>query len=118
MQIVNLDESSANVDIKEVDLDISALSKSGYPHYMLKEIFEQPHCIENSMRGRIVAVVTEADEAVKRIAQDLIEIPSTLDCLEPLLSVLPMQMLAYHVAVRKGLNVDMPRNLAKSVTVE
>ena len=72
----------------------------------------------HSRQGRIVAVTTEADEAVKRIAQDIIEIPSTLDCLEPLLSVLPMQMLAYHVAVCKGLNVDMPRNLAKSVTVE
>ena len=71
-----------------------------------------------SRNGRIVAVVTEGDENVKAIANDIIEIPSTNNCLVPLLSVLPMQMLAYHVAVRKGLNVDMPRNLAKSVTVE
>lgn len=71
-----------------------------------------------SRNGRIVAIVTEGDENVKAIANDIIEIPSTNNCLVPLLSVLPMQMLAYHVAVRKGLNVDMPRNLAKSVTVE
>ncbi|MGM9699263.1 MAG: glutamine--fructose-6-phosphate transaminase (isomerizing) [Prevotella sp.] len=71
-----------------------------------------------SRNGRIVAVVTEGDENVKAIANDIIEVPSTINCLVPLLSVLPMQMLAYHVAVRKGLNVDMPRNLAKSVTVE
>ena len=49
---------------------------------------------------------------------DAYEVPNTLNCLVPLLSVIPMQMLAYHVAVKKGLNVDMPRNLAKSVTVE
>ena len=54
VQITNLDESSADVTIKDVDLDISALSKGGYPHFMLKEICEQPHCMENSMRGRVI----------------------------------------------------------------
>lgn len=68
--------------------------------------------------GRIVAVVTEGDEQVRAIADRVIEVPQTLNFLAPLLSVIPLQMLAYHVAVRKGLNVDMPRNLAKSVTVE
>ena len=68
--------------------------------------------------GRIIAVVTEGDEQVKDIADRVIEVPQTLNFLAPLLSVIPLQMLAYHVAVRKGLNVDMPRNLAKSVTVE
>lgn len=71
-----------------------------------------------SRNGRIVAVVTQGDEHVNSIADSVIEVPPTINCLVPLLSVLPMQMLAYHVAVRKGLNVDMPRNLAKSVTVE
>ncbi|MGN0282615.1 MAG: glutamine--fructose-6-phosphate transaminase (isomerizing) [Prevotella sp.] len=71
-----------------------------------------------SRNGRIVAVVTEGDKNVRAIANDVIEVPATINCLVPLLSVLPMQLLAYHVAVRKGLNVDMPRNLAKSVTVE
>ena len=71
-----------------------------------------------SRKGRILAIVTEGDEEVQKIAEDIITVPHTLNCLAPLLSVLPMQMLAYHVAVKKGLNVDMPRNLAKSVTVE
>ena len=71
-----------------------------------------------SRKGRIIAVVSEGDQEIRKIAQDTIEIPDTLNALVPLLSVLPMQMLAYHVAVKKGLNVDMPRNLAKSVTVE
>lgn len=68
--------------------------------------------------GRIIAVVTEGDEQIKAIADRVIEVPQTLNFLAPLLSVIPLQMQAYHVAVRKGLNVDMPRNLAKSVTVE
>lgn len=68
--------------------------------------------------GRIIAVVTEGDEQVKNIADQVIEVPQTENFLAPLLSVIPLQLLAYHVAVRKGLNVDMPRNLAKSVTVE
>jgi glucosamine--fructose-6-phosphate aminotransferase (isomerizing) len=63
-------------------------------------------------------VVTEGDEQVGAIADWIIEMPHTLYFLAPLLSVIPLQMLAYHVAVRKCLNVDMPRNLAKSVTVE
>lgn len=71
-----------------------------------------------SRNGRIFAVVTEGDEDVKKISEQVVEVPNTLNCLVPLLSVIPMQMLAYHVAVKKGLNVDMPRNLAKSVTVE
>lgn len=68
--------------------------------------------------GRIIAVVTEGDEQVREIADQVIEVPHTLNFLAPLLSVIPLQMLAYHVAVLKELNVDMPRNLAKSVTVE
>ena len=63
-------------------------------------------------------MVTEGDEQVKNIADSVLEIPQTLNALVPLLSVLPLQILAYYVAVDKGLDVDMPRNLAKSVTVE
>lgn len=68
--------------------------------------------------GRIIAVVSEGDQDVKRLASFVIEIPETLETLVPLLSVIPLQLIAYHVAVVKGLNVDQPRNLAKSVTVE
>lgn len=68
--------------------------------------------------GRIIAVVTEGDTEVSKIADQCISVPQTLAPLAPLLSVIPLQLLAYHIAVEKGLNVDMPRNLAKSVTVE
>ena len=71
-----------------------------------------------SRGGRIIAIVTEGDEQVKNITDQVIEIPLTENFLAPLLSVIPLQLLAYHIAVRKGKNVDMPRNLAKSVTVE
>ena len=70
-----------------------------------------------SRNGRILAVVTEGDEQVKKISDSVLEIPQTINALVPLLSVLPLQILAYYVAVDKGLDVDMPRNLAKSVTV-
>ena len=71
-----------------------------------------------SRNGRILAVVTEGDQQVKEIADNILEVPRTLNALVPLLSVVPLQLLAYYVAVDKGLDVDMPRNLAKSVTVE
>lgn len=71
-----------------------------------------------SRNGHILAIVTEGDEQVKKMVDEVIEIPATLACLAPLLTVIPMQLLSYHVAVAKGLNVDQPRNLAKSVTVE
>ncbi|MBP9998205.1 MAG: glutamine--fructose-6-phosphate transaminase (isomerizing), partial [Bacteroidales bacterium] len=69
-------------------------------------------------KGKILAVVTEGDELVKKMVDEVIEVPQTINCLAPLLAVIPLQLLAYHIAVAKGLNVDMPRNLAKSVTVE
>ena len=68
--------------------------------------------------GRVIAVVTEGDTGVARLADEVLEIPETLDLLTPVLSVLPLQLLAYYIAVRRGANVDQPRNLAKSVTVE
>lgn len=71
-----------------------------------------------SRNGRILAIVTEGDEQVKALVDNVVEVPDTLMALSPLLNVVPLQLLSYHVAVEKGLNVDMPRNLAKSVTVE
>ncbi|HEX4633969.1 MAG TPA: SIS domain-containing protein, partial [Gemmatimonadales bacterium] len=68
--------------------------------------------------GRVIAVVTEGDTGVAKLADHKIEIPETLDIFSPILSVLPLQLLAYYIAVRRGCNVDQPRNLAKSVTVE
>lgn len=71
-----------------------------------------------SRNGRILAVVTEGDQQVKEIADNVLEIPRTLNAQVPLLNVVPLQLLVYYVAVDKGQDVDMPRNLAKSVTVE
>ena len=69
-------------------------------------------------KGIVIAIVTEGDETIKAMADFSIEIPKTIDPLTPLLSVIPLQLLAYHIAVMRGCNVDQPRNLAKSVTVE
>jgi glucosamine--fructose-6-phosphate aminotransferase (isomerizing) len=69
-------------------------------------------------KGKIIAIVTEGDTIVKNLADYAIEIPATDEALMPMLSVIPLQLLAYHIAVMRGCNVDQPRNLAKSVTVE
>ena len=71
-----------------------------------------------SRSGKIIAVVTEGDTQVKELADHVIEIPETMDALSPLLTTIPLQLLSYHIAVMRGCNVDQPRNLAKSVTVE
>lgn len=69
-------------------------------------------------KGKIIAVVTEGDTTVKEMADHVIEIPETEEAFVPLLAVVPLQQLSYHIAVMRGCNVDQPRNLAKSVTVE
>jgi len=69
-------------------------------------------------KGKVIALVTEGDEEIARIADDCIELPKTMECLEPLIATIPLQLLAYYIAVCKGKDVDQPRNLAKSVTVE
>ncbi|MBI1936923.1 MAG: glutamine--fructose-6-phosphate transaminase (isomerizing) [Ignavibacteriales bacterium] len=69
-------------------------------------------------KGRIIAIVNEDDNQIDKLVDHVIRIPKTIQMLQPILSVIPLQLLAYHIAVKKGLNVDQPRNLAKSVTVE
>jgi glucosamine--fructose-6-phosphate aminotransferase (isomerizing) len=69
-------------------------------------------------QGRVIALVSKGDEVISKIADEVIELPDVQECLEPLVATIPLQLLAYHVAVCKGKNVDQPRNLAKSVTVE
>ena len=71
-----------------------------------------------SRKGKIIAVVMEGDTTVKELADHVIEIPETTEALSPLLTTIPLQLLSYHIAVMRGCNVDQPRNLAKSVTVE
>ena len=69
-------------------------------------------------KGRIISIVTEGDTTIPAMSEFVIEVPATLEPLMPLISVLPLQLLSYHIAVMRGCNVDQPRNLAKSVTVE
>src|SRR5574344_1026547 len=69
-------------------------------------------------KGKVIALVTKGDDTVSRIADEIIELPKTIECREPLLATIPLQLMAYHIAVCKGNDVDQPRNLAKSVTVE
>ncbi|MFN4026208.1 MULTISPECIES: glutamine--fructose-6-phosphate transaminase (isomerizing) [Flavobacterium] len=71
-----------------------------------------------SRSGKIIAIVTKGDVQVKQLADHIIEIPETSDALSPLITTIPLQLLSYHIAVLRGCNVDQPRNLAKSVTVE
>ncbi|NNL82839.1 MAG: SIS domain-containing protein, partial [Winogradskyella sp.] len=69
-------------------------------------------------KGKIIGIVTKGDESVKALADFVIEVPETLESLSPLLTTIPLQLLSYYIAVYLGKNVDQPRNLAKSVTVE
>jgi glutamine---fructose-6-phosphate transaminase (isomerizing) len=69
-------------------------------------------------KGKVIAIVLEGDEVIKGLADDVIEIPETDEILSPLVSIVPLQLLSYHIALMRGCNVDQPRNLAKSVTVE
>lgn len=88
-------------------------SKDTYYEKVLSNIKEV-----ESRKGHVIALVTEGDTEVKKIAEHVIEIPEVHESLAPLLTVIPWQLISYHIAVMRGCNVDMPRNLAKSVTVE
>ena len=69
-------------------------------------------------KGTVIAIVTEGDEVISKIADYVLEVPDTLAAFSALLAVIPLQLLSYHIAVLRGCDVDQPRNLAKSVTVE
>jgi glucosamine--fructose-6-phosphate aminotransferase (isomerizing) len=69
-------------------------------------------------RGRVIAIATEGDVNIAQHVDRVIYVPKTIDILNPLVTIIPLQLLAYHIAVMRGCDVDQPRNLAKSVTVE
>jgi len=69
-------------------------------------------------KGNIIAVITEGDSNLRNMVEDIIEIPKSDDVVTPFLAIIPLQLLAYYIAVLRGCDVDQPRNLAKSVTVE
>ena len=71
-----------------------------------------------SRKGKIISIVFKGDQEVRNISDYVIEVPETDEMFSPFVSIIPLQLLAYHVAVLRGCNVDQPRNLAKSVTVE
>ena len=75
-------------------------------------------CEVKARKGKIIAITNEGNNEVVEMADHVIYIPRTLDFLYPILAVIPLQLLAYHIAVLRGCHVDQPRNLAKSVTVE
>ena len=92
---------------------VAIATKIGNYHKVVSNIQEV-----KARNGNIISIVTEGDQSVKEISQYVIEIPETDEFLDPLISVIPLQLLSYHIAVMRGCNVDQPRNLAKSVTVE
>jgi glucosamine--fructose-6-phosphate aminotransferase (isomerizing) len=69
-------------------------------------------------KGPVIALATEGDKSIKKVADDVIYLPKTLEALNPILACVPLQLFAYHIAVARGCDVDKPRNLAKSVTVQ
>jgi glucosamine--fructose-6-phosphate aminotransferase (isomerizing) len=88
------------------------------PHYSIyNKIVSNIEEIK-ARKGKIIAIVNKGDTEIKKIADYCIEVPVTEECLSPLLTVVPLQLLSYYIAIAKGRNVDQPRNLAKSVTVE
>jgi glucosamine--fructose-6-phosphate aminotransferase (isomerizing) len=74
--------------------------------------------VVRARKGPVIAITTDDNDSIRGQVDDVIFVPKTLDCLFPLLGVVPLQLLAYHIAVARGCDVDKPRNLAKSVTVE
>jgi glucosamine--fructose-6-phosphate aminotransferase (isomerizing) len=83
----------------------------------------QDKLISNVMEGRardarVLMVATEGDEGIREFADDILWVPQTMEALSPILAIIPLQLFAYHMAVVRGTDVDQPRNLAKSVTVE
>ncbi|NPD86954.1 glutamine--fructose-6-phosphate transaminase (isomerizing) [Lentimicrobium sp. L6] len=97
---------------KEMPVVVVATKKGNYEKVVsnIEEI--------KARNGRIIAIVTKGDKEVRRLADYIIEIPDTEELFSPILATIPLQLLAYHIAVRRDCEVDMPRNLAKSVTVE
>ena len=112
---------SANLPIsierKQALLSEDSIKERGFKLYA--ELSRETQFQEiKARKGHIIALINKQDTVIRKIADECIEIPETLECLEPLVTTIPLQLLAYHIAVCKGKDVDQPRNLAKSVTVE
>ena len=100
LRVANLD---CEADAAKIDRGLSALSN-------VKEV--------KAREGQVIAIASEGDEEIKESVDHVIYVPEAPELLLPILEIIPLQLLAYHIAVRRGCDVDQPRNLAKSVTVE
>ena len=118
----------SNLDIKTLKMSVEQLEKGGYDTFMLKEISyihaegyptaemkHGPIALVDSEMPTVVAIITKGNSSMNDIADHCIEVP---ECLTPIVVSVPLQLMAYYIAMNKGRNVDQPRNLAKSVTVE
>ena len=111
IQTLTLEESIALID-KNMPTIVIATNKINYDKIIsnIQEI--------KSRKGQIIAIISKGDKEVKKIADYTIEVPNSIESITPFITVIPLQLLSYHIAVMLGKNVDQPRNLAKSVTVE
>ena len=101
-----------------IGLAKSLLEEAGIPFFAMDQNITARQESVKARKGPVIAIATEGDEQIARKADDVIYVPAMLAPLFPLLGVIPLQLLAYHIAVARGCDVDKPRNLAKSVTVE
>ena len=121
----------SNLDIKTLKMSVEQLEKGGYDTFMLKEISyiraegyptaemkHGPIALVDSEMPTVVAIITKGNSSMNDIADHCIEVPDVPECLTPIVVSVPLQLMAYYIAMNKGRNVDQPRNLAKSVTVE
>lgn len=121
----------SNLDIKTLKMSVEQLEKGGYDTFMLKEISyihaegyptaemkHGPIALVDSEMPTLVAIITKGNNSMNDIADHCIEVPDVPECLTPIVVSVPLQLMAYYIAMNKGRNVDQPRNLAKSVTVE
>ena len=111
---------TANTLIDEtLPVVVIAIQDSADPSSVLKYEKTLSNIQEVTARsGRVIAIATEGDEHIHQLVEQVLTVPAAPELLLPILEVVPLQLLAYHIAVRRGCDVDQPRNLAKSVTVE
>ena len=95
--------------------EISYIHAEGYPAAEMKH---GPIQQVKARGGSVIAIVTEGDTVIRNLADHVLEVPEMPECLSPIVTSIPLQLLSYYIAINKGKDVDMPRNLAKSVTVE
>ncbi len=119
VEVFDRDDRPAERPVAEIAWDAVAVARDGYEHFMLKEIHEQPDAVENTLRGRkVIAIASRGHGEIAAHADDAIYVPDEIGIANTIPAAVPLQLFAYYVAAARGCDVDKPRNLAKSVTVE